>query len=215
MLLLAVMSFALASCDKDEDHMANAENGHEWVDLGLPSGLKWATCNVGATKPEGPGNLYAWGETTTKDYYYWDSYQWNEPAFYMSLTKYLEPGECLSVDDDAAAVNWGGSWRMPTSDDWQELINPEYCTSEFIYQNGVHGRKFTSVSNGNSIFLPVVNCRVFESNGIDNFDPGTYWSSSLSEDSPFNAYVLQFRLTACGIGRATRIVGIPVRAVCK
>ena len=120
------------------------ENGHEWVDLGLPSGLKWATCNVGASSPEKSGNYYAWGETKPKDEY----------TQANSLT-YRKQMDDISgnAQYDAATANWGGEWRMPTYTEMTELNNK--CTWEWTKQNGVKGYKVTG-PNGNSIFLPAV-----------------------------------------------------------
>lgn len=101
------------------------ENGYTWVNLGLPSGLKWASCNVGAEKPEDYGNRYAWGEVLPKEDYSWETYKYANGAFDKLLTKYCNNASygdngftdnktTLEPEDDAAHVNWGGSWRMPT-----------------------------------------------------------------------------------------------------
>ncbi|MCQ2319676.1 MAG: hypothetical protein MJZ90_12290 [Bacteroidales bacterium] len=103
---------------------------HEYVDLGLPSGLLWATCNVGADSPEDYGDYFAWGETETKSDYDWDTYKWCNGS-YNTLTKYntkssygtVDNKTTLELSDDAARANWGGSWRMPTEAEFQELIN--------------------------------------------------------------------------------------------
>lgn len=142
------------------------ENGHEWVDLGLPSGLKWATCNVGAKTPEQCGNYYPWGETKTKEEYTQEN----------SVT-YEKQMDDISgnAQYDAATANWGGDWRMPTRDEMYELSNN--CTWEWIKQNGVKGYKVTG-PNGNSIFLPAVGCyrgTTFTSSGCGY---SYYWSSS-------------------------------------
>lgn len=118
------------------------ENGHEWVDLGLPSGLKWATCNVGAGEPSDYGNYYAWGEVATKGSY--------TSGNSLTLGKSLNNIEG-DPRYDAARANWGGAWRLPTEKECKELL--EYCTLEEATVNGhkghiVHGR------NGNSIFVP-------------------------------------------------------------
>ncbi|MBO5849722.1 MAG: hypothetical protein J6Q47_00385, partial [Paludibacteraceae bacterium] len=122
------------------------ENGHEYVDLGLS--VKWATCNVGATRPEYFGNYYAWGETTPNTDYDWDNYKWCNGSS-TTMTKYCTDSDYGTVDnktvldkeDDAAAVNMGGSWRMPTLEEWTELI--DNCTWEITdsYKGtGVEGR---------------------------------------------------------------------------
>ena len=100
-----------------------AENGHSYVDLGLPSGTKWATCNIGATKPEEFGDYYAWGETTTKDYYGINNYKWRGRK---SIDGYTYAKTTLDLSDDAAAANWGGKWRMPTDRQYSELVNECY-----------------------------------------------------------------------------------------
>ena len=172
------------------------ENGHEWVDLGLPSGTKWATCNVGATKPEEYGNYYAWGETETKTTYKWSTYKWCNGSD-DTQTKYCTKGKygpvdnktVLELEDDAAAVNWGGAWRMPTVDEWTELL--ENCTWIWTTLNGRIGYEVKSKINGNSIFLPAAGCR-----GDDDLygagDDGYYWSSSLNTDYPFDAWCVLF-----------------------
>ena len=115
------------------------ENGHEYVDLGLPSGTLWATCNIGATKPEDYGGYFAWGETTSKVKYSMSTYSYNIEAD-ISDTEY-----------DVAHVKWGGSWRMPTYNELYELC--AYCDKEWTTSSGVKGYKFTG-PNGEFIFLP-------------------------------------------------------------
>ena len=173
-------------------------NGHEWVDLGLPSGTKWATTNVGANTPEGYGNYYAWGETTTKSTYNYDTNKWCKGS-YNTHTKYCASSEYGKVDhkttldlsDDAAYVNWGSSWRMPTETEQEELINTSYTTWTWTTQNGVKGYKVTSKTNGNSIFLPAAGHRDGSSLILAGTD-GYYWSSSLSTNYSCYAYYLDF-----------------------
>ena len=160
-------------------------NSHEYVDLGLS--VKWATCNVGASKPEDYGNYYAWGETSTKAKY--DS--GNCPTFGLSIPKlqsqgYIDSEGNLTSQYDAARANWGGSWRMPTKAEMQELKGR--CTWEWTTQNGVNGYKVTG-PNGNSIFLPAAGGREWSLYGAGIH--GYYWSSTPS--SAFNvAYSLYF-----------------------
>ena len=119
------------------------ENGHVWVDLGLPSGTKWATANVGASKPEEFGNYYAWGETTTKEIYSWSTYKYGsdfELTKYCSASLYGKDGftdskATLDPSDDAAYVNWGGKWRMPTYEQLGELRNECYWVWTESYNN--------------------------------------------------------------------------------
>ena len=137
---------------------------HDYVDLGLPSGTLWATCNVGADTPEGYGDYFAWGETQPKSTYTWSNCQYciGSNSLNVKLTKYCSQSEygyngftddltMLSSDDDAATANLGAAWRMPTQAEWQELLNN--TTHTWTTQNGVNGRLFTA-SNGNSLFLP-------------------------------------------------------------
>ena len=173
------------------------ENGYEWVNLGLPSGLKWATCNVGATKPEEYGNYYAWGETSTKRTYSWSTYKWCNGS-YDTQTKYcsrsgygtVDKKTVLELADDAAAVNWGGAWRMPTDAEWTELrTNCTWTWTSDYNGTGVAGRIVTSNFNGNSIFLPAAGHRRYDAlSSAGSY--GYYWSSSLNTDSPFYAWIV-------------------------
>ena len=186
--------------DDSTESSLNA-NGHEYVDLGLPSGTLWATMNVGADSPEDYGDYFAWGETEPKDYYdWWDTYKWmtdgmsswegvnkyTYPDGQTSAVWYDEDGNfigdnktVLELADDAANANWGGDWRMPTKAEQDELRNTSYTTWTWTTQNGVNGYKVTSKINGNSIFLPAAGCRGLF--GLDDAGSyGSYWSSSLS-----------------------------------
>ena len=169
--------------------------GHEYVDLGLPSGLKWATMNVGASKPEEYGDYFAWGETQPKSSYSWSTYKWCNGSS-TTLSKYntsssngtVDNKKQLDLADDAARANWGGSWRMPTTEEYYELI--EKCTWTWTSQNGVNGRKVTG-PNGNSIFLPAAGSRYDTYLNPAGF-LGRYWSSSLYTDYPDSAYDVNF-----------------------
>ena len=125
--------------------MKNEIGGYEYVDLGLPSGLLWATCNVGANSPEEYGDYFAWGEITTKETYT----QQNCKMYNIQLTIDNISGSRFY---DAARANWGGEWKMPTQKDYYELKS--YCKFEKTTQNGIYGTKVTSNSNGNYIFFP-------------------------------------------------------------
>ena len=161
------------------------ENGHEYVDLGLPSGTKWATCNVGATAPEAYGDCFAWGETEPKDYYDWNTYKFTTDGC-RTFTKYNDTDGKTTLDpeDDAAAVNWGGRWRMPTDAEWIEL--EENCTWTWTRLNGVNGCEVKSKTNGNSIFLPEADrCDFGGVHGIHFFgDSGGIFTRSLLADNP-------------------------------
>lgn len=162
-------------------------NGHEWVNLGLPSGTLWATCNIGATSPEDYGNYYAWGETYTKSTYDWDTYKY-ALGDYHKLTKYCgNPSygnngftdnlTTLQPDDDPATVNWGSGWCTPTEEQWKELRNKTSHT--LTTRNGVKGSLFTSKQNGQTFFLPAAGSRGRSGGIVDAGDDGRYWSSSL------------------------------------
>ena len=154
-------------------------NGHEYVDLGLS--VKWATCNVGASSPEEYGDYYAWGETSTKAEY-------KEST---SLTDGKEMGDISGNPQyDAATANWGGNWRMPTSDELNELRTQ--CTWTRMTQNGVDGYKVTSNTTGNSIFLPVAGYKL-QTWCTDGGGAGYYWSSTPCEWNSGSAWMLYTR----------------------
>lgn len=187
------------------------------VDLGLS--VKWASFNLGATKPEEYGDYYAWGETTMKSNYAWSTYKWCNGSE-ATLTKYCTDSyygynnftdfkKVLDPEDDAAHVNLGGKWRMPTDDEWTELR--ENCTWTWTTQNGVRGRLVTG-SNGNSIFLPAAGDR-YNTVLYDAGSFGLYWSSSLGAGSLNRAggvsfsseYVFRDKLSRC-LGQSVRPV---------
>ena len=180
---------------------ANEHNDHKFVDLGLPSGIKWATCNVGATKPEEDGDYFAWGETQPKDIYNWSTYKWCNGSG-STMTKYCTSSSYGTVDnkttlelsDDAANANWGGDWRMPTIEEQEELLVE--CTWTWTTQNGVNGYKVTSPKNGNSIFLPLAGYR--EDSLFYIWRNGRYWSSSLSTSFLLRAYNVTFYSNGLG-----------------
>ena len=173
-------------------------NGHEYVDLGLSSGVKWATCNVGASKPKEFGDYFSWGETEPKDDYSVSTYKWCN-GDWDKLTKYctdssswestepMDNKSKLDPEDDAAHVNWGGCWRMPTDEEWTELRVE--CTWTWVTQNGVNGRLVTG-SNGNSIFLPAAGSQGPYLSGVGSY--GHYDSSSLDTHSPHYSYGVLF-----------------------
>jgi hypothetical protein len=172
--------------------------GHDYVDLGLPSGTLWANCNIGANAPEEYGDYFAWGETKPKSTFNWANYKWcDSEKAKLELTKYCNNERYGTVDnkteldpeDDAAIVNWGGNWSMPSLEQMKELFNSEYTTQEWVTQNGVYGNLITSKINGNSIFLPAAG-RIYESS-LDYEDTNGYYWTSIVNDS-YNAYFLKF-----------------------
>ncbi|MBR3492772.1 MAG: leucine-rich repeat protein [Bacteroidales bacterium] len=192
---------------------------NDYVDLGLPSGLLWATCNVGADSPEDYGDYFAWGETTPKDVYNWDTYQYCMGSS-STLTKYCNNSSygyegftddltTLLPEDDAATANWGSGWRMPTDEEWQELYNNTTVT--WTTQNGVSGRLFTA-ANGNSLFLPAAGYR-YDSSLQYAGSRGDYWSSSLYAGSPYRAWYFYFGSGDCNVSSGYRGYGRGVRPV--
>ena len=207
--------------DGDTSVLTGKENGHDWVDLGLPSGLKWATCNVGATKPEDYGNYYAWGEIATKTTYDWSTYKYANGSD-DALTKYCNNSSygnngftdeltTLEAGDDAATQNWGGNWRMPTIDEWQELIDK--CTWTWTTLNGINGYE-VKATNGNSIFLPAAGYR-YDGERRSAGSGGDYWSSSLDASYPDFAQYVGFYSDRDGTYNFYRYWGRSVRPVCK
>ncbi|MDY4512116.1 MAG: hypothetical protein SPE10_01495 [Paludibacteraceae bacterium] len=193
------------------DNATGTANGHDYVDLGLPSGTKWATCNIGATKPEEYGNYYAWGETTTKATYSWNTYTLTTDGG-STFTKYntTDGKTVLELADDAARANWGGAWRMPTDAEWTELR--ENCTWTWTTKNGVNGYEVKSNINGNSIFLPAAGYR-YDDDLYGAGDDGYYWSSSLSTDDPDDAWFVYFYSDDVGRYGYGRYYGQSVRPV--
>ena len=176
-------------------------NGHEYVDLGLPSGLKWATCNVGASSPEQYGDYYAWGEIETKSEYI----DHNSKTYGKSMSD-------ISGNStyDVARAKWGGSWRLPTKKELEELESK--CKWEWTTINGKKGYKVTG-PNGNSIFLPAAGyrsyCWLYDAGGC-----GFYWSSAPYESFDYYAYRLGFGSSSLGVvHRGGRYDGQSVRPV--
>ncbi|QFQ11931.1 hypothetical protein C7Y71_002200 [Pseudoprevotella muciniphila] len=171
------------------------DHGHRYIDLGLPSGTKWADCNIGAKTRTNYGYYYAWGETSRKTKYDWDSYKFGSDKLtkYCTDSDYGEDGftddkEELDLSDDVARKLWGGKWRIPSDEQFEELI--EHTKHRWTKINGVKGMLFTG-RNGHSIFLPAAGHRY----GTSLYDAGSganYWSRTLNADSPDYAYCLYF-----------------------
>ena len=225
-LFVSAAILALLSCSKEnpQDEDDSAMPTPELVDLGLS--VKWASCNLGASKPEQYGSLFQWAgtrdETSSGKNLGWDNCPYhNGPSSLRGWTKYVRSSwasywsgkgspdnkTVLDPEDDAAHVKLGGFWRMPTNAEFRELI--DNCTSEWMTLNGVNGRKFTSKKNGNSIFLPAAGSRYRHYPVHESGSAGYYWSSSLCE-SPSSANDMhiksggadennEYRYTACSI----------------
>ena len=178
----------------------NKINGHEYVDLGLS--VKWATCNVGASRPHHYGNYYAWGETSTKREYA----SYNSRHFGHMMRDLSYHPNC-----DVAHTNWGGSWRLPSRMEMEELKNK--CTWKWITQNGVNGYKVMG-PNGNSIFLPAAGgCE--GSSPYDVGECGYYWSSWPGTNFTDYGFYLGFRSDVRKLNLSPRYVGFRVRPVTK
>ena len=184
-------------------------NGHEYVDLGLPSGTLWATCNVGATTPEGYGDYFAWGETTPKSIYNWSTYKYcngggDQLTKYCSNFKYGYHGfsdnlTVLQPEDDAATANWGSGWCIPTKKQWEEL----YKNTDHTWKvwDGVNGILFRG-KNGALLFLPAAGLGG-DFNVVGSC--GYYWSSSLSTDVPSGPWFFRFYLDSFGMSSYDRL----------
>ena len=196
---------------------------HDYVDLGLPSGTLWATCNVGASKPEDYGSYFAWGETSTKSTYNWSTYKYAN-SDYDKQTKYCNRSDfgnngftddltALQAGDDPATANWGSGWRTPSGGQWWELLNN--TTRKWTTQNGKKGYLFTSKKNDNSVFLPAAGDR-WDSEFCNAGSYGYYWSRSLDTDDPDVAWSLDFYSDDCNLGSYHyRFYGFSVRPVCE
>lgn len=194
----------------------------EWVDLDLPSGLRWATCNVGASAPEEYGDYYAWGETEPKETYSWETYKYGSSA--NALTKYCSDSSSgkdgftdelttLEAEDDAAVQNWGGKWRMPTDAEWAELReNCDWTWTADYNGTGIAGRIVASKTNGNSIFLPAAGFRSDDGLYLVGSDGG-YWSSLLGTGGPNSACRAYFDSDDVDRGNDIRRFGQSVRPV--
>lgn len=202
--------------------------GFEYVDLGLS--VKWATCNIGASKPEDYGDYFAWGETETKNCYHHRNYKWRDSCELIKYNNDIDHGTVdnkftLDREDDVAHVKWGGNWRMATIDEWGELIvncTWKWYDKDNLEFNGVPGYKVTSKKDGYTdrfIFLPAAGDRYSmyidePSRPSDINENGFYWTSSLIDDDSSKAYFISFhQMYACDSDRA-REFGHSVRPVC-
>ncbi len=191
----------------------------DWVDLGLPSGTLWATRNIGASSPEDYGDYFAWGETEPKDFYDLYTYKWWESWFesgwtHWGYTKYCNSSSSgymgntddkteLDPEDDAATVNWGSDARMPSSEQFLELIS--FCTRQWTQRNGVNGNLIIG-PNGKTIFLPAAGVRELEMlNAAGSI--GVYWSRTVA--GAVGAYYLR----GSSVFSDGRYYGFTVRAV--
>lgn len=213
MLLLAVMPLLIITSCEEKAYKPTGPMayGHEYIDLGLS--VKWATMNVGANRPEGYGDYYAWGEVEVKDTYTQSNYKWwnADKRIYTKYTKDIYKAPILEKEDDVAAVKWGGEWRMPTIQEFRELL--DNCETYYDELNGVPGYRFVSEINGNSIFLPAAGDGDSDKDKLHEW--GFYHTSSLSSRTDMNEIVYFY---ACNIGyiddvRGYRDEGLSIRPV--
>ena len=199
-ILLTLAIICATGCKKNNEPDYGTYNGHNYVNLGLPSGTLWATCNVGAYNPEDYGDYFAWGETQSKTTYNWSTYMYCN-GDYNQLTKYCTQSDfgfdgftdnlkVLKPTDDAATANWGEGWSTPTNKQWAELLTK--CTATSFTRNGVKGCLITA-RNGNKIFLPAASNLNDDVSRIVGED-GSYWSSSLNKSYPDYANGFRFIL---------------------
>ena len=177
-------------------------NGYAWVDLGLPSGIRWATCNVDAISPEHPGKHYSWGEVATKS-----SYLPENTKTYGKEIVDISGNQTY----DVAAQKWGNGWRMPTEENMKELLR--YCDDRYVQKGGRWGREFTSHINQKSIFLPTTGskegAKLSEANGC-----GLYWLSTPYVSSVNNgAHMYTFGAAEGYAAIGDRASGFAVRPV--
>lgn len=219
LLITLILSFPFISCGDDKDEPDNLKE-HEWVDLGLPSGTLWATCNVGAHSPEEYGDYFAWGETAPKEVYEWSTYKWissdnNDFGFTKYCTNrsdgfngFVDNKTELELEDDAAYVNWGKNCRIPSLEQIKELINS--CSWQRTTLNGVNGQLVTG-PNGNTMFLPAAGNRQKQHHHDDGM--GCYLSRTLNSDLPRYSCGLYLGPAGWTWGYGTRYYGQTVRAV--
>lgn len=193
--------------------MEKVFNEHEFVDLGLPSGTLWAKRNVGANVETDTGIYFQWGDVE-KFKPHTESFSWHGYKFGTgeNLKKYNEKDNItvLDLEDDAAHVNMGGDWRMPTKEDFDELL--EYTTSEWVTINNIYGRKFISINNGNTLFFPASGNMLYKSISSFGF-MGEYFSSSLEKEYLYSAYKLHFSATKLCISTYSRDFACCIRGV--
>lgn len=182
-------------------------NGHEYVDMGFPSGLKWARCNVEAEKESDYGLYFTWGETegytseqvgnnSGQRYFHWITYKWCNGT-QTTLNKYnydskygtIDNKYSLESEDDAAIVNMRGEWRMPTIEEYEELLR--YTTNIWTTVNGVGGRLFTSVINESTLFFPAAG--YFGSDSAKNVgSQGSYWAVNIHPSLSYEGRAIYF-----------------------
>ena len=207
--VVAIYNYILTG-DQQQFYLSCPDSNHPHaIDLGLPSGTKWACCNVGASAPEGYGGYYAWGETEEKSVYDYTSYKYYTGTNETSGTWISLGSDIAGTGYDVAHVKWGGRWHMPTRDQCKEFVNN--TSSKWTTKNGINGREFTG-PNGGTIFMPAAGYR-WGSDLSSRGSGGDYWSSTLDESYPDDAYILGFSSSGVSTGSGSRNYGESVRPV--
>ena len=221
LLSVIAATFSVAGYSQSLNSHANANNvpakvTHDYVDLGLPSGTLWATMNIGANAPEECGDYFAWGEIEPKESYNWITYKWCNGSW-NSMIKYgvkssfgvVDNKTELDPEDDAATMNWGSEWCMPTKEQQDELRNN--CTREWTTINGVKGCLLTSNINEATLFLPAAGY-IWNSTVSSGGSSGFYWSRNLKTTGA-GSHSLFFSSNSMSITDYSRGYGQSVRAV--
>ena len=214
---IPVSSIVNISCvAQDKSYSTCPDDNHpHMIDLGLPSGTKWACCNMDASCPEEYGGYYAWGETSEKSDYTWENYKyWTD----KNGNGKADNGDCQNLGDiagtsyDVAHVKWGDIWCMPSVEQIEELL--KNCTSKWTSINGVYGREFTG-QNGGQLFMPAADDR-WDGDLNHEGNYGLYWMSTQHYEYDSNAHYLFFK-TGKDIwnGHGDRYCGQSVRPVSK
>ena len=199
--------------------ISGSKAGHDYVDLGLSSGLMWATCNIGAPNLWDSGDYFAWGDVVTKSCYNESNCRtFNKTQKELKKRNIIDKDDTLKDSYDVATQKWGTGWRIPTTNDFLELINE--CSWDWSKQNGYNGCIVTG-PNGNSIFIPAAGCIENEAQNIDGYDEyGHYWTSSpiwyyngSYHDSPEHAGHISFGVKDQNSIGAFRYEGMPIRPV--
>lgn len=211
-----------ASCGMvEKPTVSGQQDGHDYVDLGLPSGKIWATCNIGANQPTEYGTYFAWGETSPKNQFEWENYKYSngEAESRVKMTKYcshsrkgeIDNKQVLELDDDAAAANWQGKWRTPTKEEWEELLNS--CNWEWVKDYNHQGfdmKKGTSKANGNTIYFPFsgyYNGTTFVKNESE------FWTVNQKTDNGLDAFYVRMLTHNQNVHNGPRKQGMAIRAV--
>lgn len=177
-----------AQCLITVDGSRGSTDGHAWVDLGLPSGTRWATANIGASTPQNYGNYYAWGEMNTKNNYNWGNYTHCDDLA-TAMNKYCTAASHgkrddkiqLETIDDVAFSSWSDNWTLPTTEQFDELFNSAHTTSTWTEQNGIYGRLVTSKKNGNTLFLPAAG--YMNGDVLNSLGSGGYYATKNLSDT--------------------------------